>query len=106
VAGVYINYLEQRCERVILYSHGNSCDLGYSLDTLFDLAYNLKINVFAYEYSGYGQSSGKKSDIEIIKCIQAAYHFLIRKGFKWHQIILYGYSIGSGPTVTLVIHQI
>lgn len=54
---------------VILYSHGNSCDIGYSLDTLLDLAFNLKVNVFAYEYTGYGQSTGNKNDIEIIKCI-------------------------------------
>jgi len=41
---------------VILYSHGNSCDLGLCLDILLDLAYNLSMNVFAYEYPGYGQS--------------------------------------------------
>ena len=59
---------------VLLFSHGNSTDLGYMIDTYLgkfffptlDLAMNFNINVFAYEYSGYGQSTGKCNDINSI----------------------------------------
>ena len=38
----------------LLYFHGNAEDLGYSYDLLFDLRANLKINIIAMEYPGYG----------------------------------------------------
>lgn len=59
--------------------------------------------MFAYEYPGYGQSSGSPSDINVIKCIKLGYQFLVQElGFHATKIIVYGYSIGSGPSVTLV----
>ncbi|KAI8012603.1 Alpha/beta hydrolase domain-containing protein 17B [Camellia lanceoleosa] len=55
-----------------------------------------------YDYSGYGQSSGKPSehntyaDIEAVyKCLEESY------GAKQENIILYGQSVGSGPTLDL-----
>ena len=60
--------------------------------------------MLAYEYSGYGQSTGVCNDLNAIFDIQAAYEFLVEQmGFAPTKIILYGYSIGSGPSVTLVI---
>ena len=43
------------------------------LDTYLDLCYNLKINIFAYDYSGYGISSGICSDYSIINDIKSVY---------------------------------
>lgn len=72
------------------------------IDKLIKLVSYTKTNVFAYEYSGYGQSEGKINDLSIIRNIQVAYNFLIHQlGYKPTQIIVYGYSIGSGPSVTL-----
>ncbi|KAG4926804.1 Alpha/beta hydrolase domain-containing protein 17B [Glycine soja] len=58
--------------------------------------------VGGYDYSGYGQSSGKPSeqntyaDIEAVyKCLEESY------GTKQEDIILYGQSVGSGPTLDL-----
>ncbi|KAI7982825.1 Alpha/beta hydrolase domain-containing protein 17C [Camellia lanceoleosa] len=55
-----------------------------------------------YDYSGYGQSSGKPSehntyaDIEAVyKCLEESY------GAQQENIILYGQSVGSGPTLDL-----
>ncbi|RVW20645.1 Protein ABHD17B [Vitis vinifera] len=57
---------------------------------------------YRYDYSGYGQSSGKPSeqntyaDIEAVyKCLEESY------GAKQEDIILYGQSVGSGPTLDL-----
>ena len=33
--------------------------LNLSFDSFLDMAYNLKINVIAYDYTGYGISTGK-----------------------------------------------
>ncbi|CAD8048831.1 unnamed protein product [Paramecium sonneborni] len=103
IASLYLQYLFPMSEYVILFSHGNASDLGYMIDTLIDLCNNLRINIFAYEYSGYGLSQGKCTDLNIINNIQVAYQFLVQQmNFDPTKIIVYGYSIGSGPSVMLV----
>ncbi|KAI0497008.1 hypothetical protein KFK09_023336 [Dendrobium nobile] len=86
----------------LLYSHGNAADLGQLYDLLTELSVHLRVNVMGYDYSGYGQSSGKPSeqntyvDIEAVyKCLQENY------GTDAENIILYGQSVGSGPTLDL-----
>ena len=37
-----------------MHSHANSTDLGLMMDSYLDLAYNLKVDVLAYDYNGYG----------------------------------------------------
>ncbi|KQJ91670.1 alpha/beta hydrolase domain-containing protein 17B isoform X2 [Brachypodium distachyon] len=55
-----------------------------------------------YDYSGYGQSSGKPSEQNTYADIEAAYKCLIENfDAKEEEIILYGQSVGSGPTVDL-----
>lgn len=81
----------ERVEYVIIYSHPNSTDIGLMLDNYLDLAYNLKVNVIGYDYSGYGQSTGIPSDFDAIADIEAVYEFSIKGlGFKWNKIMLYG----------------
>lgn len=37
------------------------------------LADNLKIDIFAYDYSGYGESTGDPTDINILQDIKSIY---------------------------------
>ena len=53
-ATIFIEYTAHKSDNVILYCHGNSCDIGLCLDSLLDLAFNLEVNVFCFEYPGYG----------------------------------------------------
>ncbi|TYH49689.1 hypothetical protein ES332_D10G153500v1, partial [Gossypium tomentosum] len=56
----------------------------------------------SYDYSGYGQSSGKPSEQSTYADIEAAYKCLEESyGTKQEDIILYGQSVGSGPTLDL-----
>ena len=43
----------------LLYSHGNAEDLGMIQTRLRKLSRALDVNIMAYDYSGYGQSTGK-----------------------------------------------
>ncbi|KHG01281.1 Abhydrolase domain-containing protein [Gossypium arboreum] len=55
-----------------------------------------------YDYSGYGQSTGKPTECNTYADIDAAYTCLKeRYGVKDEDLILYGQSVGSGPTVDL-----
>ncbi|XP_039164075.1 alpha/beta hydrolase domain-containing protein 17B isoform X2 [Eucalyptus grandis] len=61
----------------LLYSHGNAADLGQMQELFIELRAHLRVNIMSYDYSGYGASSGKED------------------------LILYGQSVGSGPTLHL-----
>ncbi|CAL5370482.1 unnamed protein product [Camellia sinensis] len=100
VVAVYIRH--PMATSTLLYSHGNAADLGQMYDLFIELSIHLKVNFMGYDYSGYGQSSGKPSehntyaDIEAVyKCLEESY------GAKQENIILYGQSVGSGPTLDL-----
>ncbi|MBE9229652.1 alpha/beta hydrolase [Phormidium sp. LEGE 05292] len=85
----------------ILYSHGNAEDLGDNFLILEELR-NLGFSVFAYDYRGYGTSQGKPTEKAAYKDIDAAYDYLTQNlGVSPEKIILYGRSVGGGPSVDL-----
>ncbi|KAL8107655.1 hypothetical protein AgCh_024168 [Apium graveolens] len=86
----------------VLYSHGNAADLGQLYDLFVQLKANLGVNLIGYDYSGYGASSGKPSEYNTYADIEAVYECLeTQYGVSQEDIILYGQSVGSGPTLHL-----
>lgn len=86
----------------ILFSHGNAVDLGQMSSFYIGLGTRINCNIFSYDYSGYGQSSGKATEKNIYADIDAAWHSLrTRYGLSPDNIILYGQSIGTVPTIDL-----
>lgn len=85
----------------ILYSHGNAEDLGDIQFVLEELR-SLGFAVFSYDYRGYGTSQGKPTETTTYKDIDAAYNYLTQQlGVNPKKIILYGRSVGGGPSVDL-----
>ncbi|XP_074308369.1 uncharacterized protein LOC141643219 isoform X1 [Silene latifolia] len=88
----------------VLYSHGNAADVGQMYELFGELSARLKVNLMGYDYSGYGQSTGKPSEQNTYADIEAVYRCLVEKyGVKEEDVILYGQSVGSGPTLDLAI---
>ncbi|CAI9283115.1 unnamed protein product [Lactuca saligna] len=86
----------------VLYSHGNAADLGQMYDLFCELSVHLRVNLMGYDYTGYGQSSGKPTEQNTYADIEAAYRCLEETyGVKEEDVILYGQSVGSGPTLDL-----
>ncbi|KAG6633719.1 uncharacterized protein LOC122290170 isoform X3 [Carya illinoinensis] len=57
---------------------------------------------FIYDYSGYGASAGKPSESNTYADIEAVYQCLETEyGVSQEDLILYGQSVGSGPTLHL-----
>ncbi|KAL6999990.1 hypothetical protein U1Q18_001140 [Sarracenia purpurea var. burkii] len=79
-------YLRNPSARLtLLYSHGNAGDLGQ----LYDLFVQLKANLRPSEANTY-------ADIEAVyECLETEY------GVSQEDLILYGQSVGSGPTLYL-----
>ncbi|KAF8033790.1 hypothetical protein BT93_C0143 [Corymbia citriodora subsp. variegata] len=86
----------------LLYSHGNAADLGQMQELFIELRAHLRVNIMSYDYSGYGASSGKPSEFNTYHDIEAVYNCLKSEyGIKQEDLILYGQSVGSGPTLHL-----
>jgi fermentation-respiration switch protein FrsA (DUF1100 family) len=86
----------------ILFSHGNAEDLGMIYDWFNDLSRVLRVNIMAYDYTGYGKSQGAPHEMSCYADIEAAYRYLLTvRGLQPEQIVLYGRSLGSGPSCYL-----
>lgn len=86
----------------LVYSHGNSTDIGLIHPHCLDLCRRLEVNVLAYEYSGYGCSSGEASEDALYSDIDAAFEYLVhQKNIRASSLILYGQSMGSAPALNL-----
>ncbi|XP_043724526.1 alpha/beta hydrolase domain-containing protein 17C-like isoform X2 [Telopea speciosissima] len=100
IVAIYIRH--PMATSTVLYSHGNAADLGQMYELFIELSIHLRVNLLGYDYSGYGQSSGKPSEQNTYADIEAAYRCIENNyGAKQEDIILYGQSVGSGPTLDL-----
>ncbi|KAK3152362.1 hypothetical protein QOZ80_2BG0157880 [Eleusine coracana subsp. coracana] len=100
VVAMYVR--QSSAKLTLLYSHGNAADLGQMYELFVELSAHLNVNLMGYDYSGYGQSSGKPSEQNTYADIEAVYRCLVETyGASEDNIILYGQSVGSGPTLDL-----
>lgn len=60
----------------LLFSHANAEDLGLCLHFLHDVGRYLKVNVLAYDYCGYGVSTGSPCEQNLYANAEAAYTYL------------------------------
>ena len=95
-------YLTNESARfTILYSHGNAEDIGDVRPALEALR-STGFNVFAYDYHGYGTSEGKPGERNSYRDIDSAYGYLTNSlRVTPSDIIVFGRSVGSGPSVDL-----
>jgi pimeloyl-ACP methyl ester carboxylesterase len=86
----------------LVFSHGNAVDLGQMSSFYIGLGTRINCNVFSYDYSGYGVSTGRPLEKNMYADIDAAWQILrSRYGISPDKIVLYGQSIGTVPTVDL-----
>ncbi|CAE7258225.1 Abhd17c [Symbiodinium sp. CCMP2456] len=86
----------------LLFSHGNAEDLGLIIRYFRELSHILHVNVFSYEYTGYGMSTGQPQEAAVYADIEAAFKYLRDElRIPWTQIVPYGRSIGTAPSIHL-----
>lgn len=87
--------------RLLIYSHGNGEDIGLARPFL-ELFQKRGISVLAYDYPGYGMSGGDPSERGCYAAINTAYEYAVTKlAYDPAKIVLYGRSLGSGPSTWL-----
>ena len=80
---------------VLLWSHGNGGNVGSRADVLHALARE-RLGILAYDYRGYGRSTGRPSERGIYLDAEAAYDALVAEGVPAERIICFG-SHSAGP---------
>ncbi len=79
-----------------VFCHGNATNISHRLEIL-RMFHSLKLNVFLFDYRGYGRSDGKPSEQGTYRDAMAAWRYLVEeRGIPADQIIIHGQSLGGG----------
>ena len=79
----------------LLFFHGNAGNITHRLENLF-LLYHLKLNVFIFDYRGFGRSGGEPGEDGIQLDSQAAYDTVLTQlGVSLPSLFIFGRSLGG-----------
>ncbi|MBN3939917.1 alpha/beta hydrolase [Nostoc sp. NMS9] len=97
--------LNNQAKYTILYSHGNSEDLG-DIKQILEKLHAWGFSVFAFDYRGYGTSQGKSTESHAYEDINSAYNYLTQNlKIPPERIIVLGRSVGGGSAVNLATQK-
>ena len=84
----------------------NPTSLRFASLTRYASLYASQVNILAYDYDGYGLSEGEPSEQGVYADIEAAFNYLTDVlSVPPERVILYGRSLGSGPSCHLAMKQ-
>jgi fermentation-respiration switch protein FrsA (DUF1100 family) len=85
-----------------LWFHGNAGNIADRLDALTALHRNLGVNIFIFDYRGYGKSEGRPSEPGMYLDGEAALAYLrSRPDVDAGKVVLYGRSLGCAAAVEM-----
>jgi len=100
------HWVNPSAKYTMLYLHGNYEELG-SLGEYIPGFVAAGYAVFAIDYRGYGHSEGTPTEANLYADTRLAYEYLRTKlGIPADRIVIFGYSLGSGPAVELAVHHL
>ena len=80
---------------VILFCHGNAGNISHRLESI-QIFHRLGLDVFIFDYQGYGQSEGKPTEQGTYEDAKAAWQYLIEeRQLAPADIIVFGRSLGG-----------
>ena len=95
--------LNLRDRRVLLYLHGNGRNVGANAKHANRLQ-GYGFSVLLIDYRGYGKSEGGfPSETSVYTDAQTAWNYLIQKGYRPEQIMIYGHSLGGAVAIDLAV---
>jgi len=88
-------------QKTLLFFHGNAGNISHRRASL-EIFHRLGLDVFIFDYRGYGNSLGEPSEDGLYKDARAAWAYLIEKrGIEQENIILFGRSLGGAVAAEL-----
>ena len=90
---------------VILHFHGNAGNISHRLDLVGHFLQK-RLQVFIFDYRGFGKSQGRPSEQGLYLDGMAAYDYLVQKeGILPGKIVLHGHSIGAAVAVEVALNR-
>ena len=90
----------------LLWCHGNAGNISYRLDNLQLLHERLGVNIFLFDYRGYGLSQGKPTEEGTYLDAEASLDYLhSRTDTDKEAIVIFGRSLGGAVAVDLAGRQ-
>jgi fermentation-respiration switch protein FrsA (DUF1100 family) len=90
---------------VILFCHGNAGNISHRLDNVARLL-ERELQVFIFDYRGYGKSAGKPSEKGIYLDGLAAYDYLLQDAqIPTDKIVVFGRSLGAAVAVEIALQR-
>jgi fermentation-respiration switch protein FrsA (DUF1100 family) len=102
--GVRLNgwYLPGRGDITWLWFHGNGGNISHRLEEMALLHQQLGVNLFVFDYRGYGRSQGKPSERGTYRDARAALEYLCwRPDLDPQRTVYFGGSLGAAIAVEL-----
>ena len=93
-----------RRQLAVLFCHGNGGNLT-SRPGYYQAIRETGVNLFTFDYRGYGRSAGSPGEAGTYLDAHAAYAWLRARGFAGGDIILWGESLGGGIASELALHE-
>ncbi len=92
-------YIDNGASKTVYYFHGNGAPMDHfytEMRYIADLGYNL----ISYDFPGYGKSTGKPTQQEILDFSNSFYDAMQQKlRFKDADVIIWGYSVGTATAI-------
>jgi uncharacterized protein len=89
---------------VFLLCHGNGGNISHRLDQ-YEVLLRFGAAVLAFDYRGYGQSSGSPGEEKSYQDAEAAWRWLREQGYPAERIIVLGESLGGAVATELAFRQ-
>ena len=90
--------------RAILFCHGNAGNISGRLDRALFLQRLSDLDIFLFDYRGFGKSEGSPSETGTYLDAAAAHRYLVeRRGIPNEAVILLGESLGAAVAIELAV---
>lgn len=89
-------------EQTLLFFHGNAGNISHRGDSV-KIFHRLGLNIFIFDYRGYGKSQGRPDEDGLSEDAKAAWRYLVDEhhGLDQKDIILFGRSLGGAVAAKL-----
>ena len=92
----------ERSQTVVLFCHGNAGNVSGRLGKI-EQFHSLGLNIFIFDYRGYGKSEGSPTERGMYSDAMAAFDYLVQeRGIAPEHIVVYGASLGGAAAVDVI----
>jgi len=89
-----------------LWFHGNGGNIGHRVEEIAQIHQRLGVNLFIFDYRGYGKSEGRASEQSTYHDARAALQYLRRRSeVDPEKVVYFGRSLGAAISVELAVEH-